>query len=390
VSRINHPNNIVDLSQVIGKGRLFRHHEMDQVQAYIPTSCRSNHASSLVELDNGDLLCAWFAGSNEGTSDIKIYVSQLKHGHSVWSEPVRLSEDFTRSEQNPVLFQAPNGQLWAIYTAQQTRGCSLEEWKRRLATGGAKGPFILQDTSEIRYRISNDRGATWSPIRTLFGKPGSFCRHSIVVLSNGDWLFSMWYSSLADGTHYGGDYTVMQISRDQGTTWKEYPVPESRGRVHASVIELENGKLVAFFRSRSADRIYISRSEDYGRTWTAPQRTVLPNNNASIRAIKLQSGTIALIFNPVSVNEDPSLTVWPYDRCPVTIALSEDGGVNWPYMRHIETGESFCGERNRGANKRYEYPYIIQAKDGLLHVTYSHASRKCIKYSRISEDWIRG
>lgn len=383
-------SDIVNLTDLIETGRLFRHHELDQVEAYLPTGCRSNHASSLVELDNGDLLCAWFAGSDEGTSDIKIYVSRLSKGASSWSEPVRLSEDYTRSEQNPVLFQAPDGVLWLLYTAQETRGCSLQEWKRLLAEGKTKGSFGMQETSEIRCRQSTDHGLTWGPIQTVFSKPGAFCRQSIVVLSNGDWLFSMWYSTISDGTHYGGDVTVMQISRDQGQTWEEYPVPNSRGRVHASVIELEPGKLIAFFRSRSADRIYTSRSADYGRTWTSPERTDLPNNNSSIRAIQLQSGNIALIHNPVQANDDPSLTVWPYERCPVTIALSEDNGISWPYIRHIATGENFCGERNRSSNRRYEYPYIIQGRDGLLHVTYSHASRKCIKYVCVTEDWIKG
>jgi hypothetical protein len=149
------------------------------------------------------------------------------------------------------------------------------------------------------------------------------------------------------------DYTKQEtsiiryrFSEDQGETW--------------GPVQVFSSKPGSFCRSRSADRIYVSRSSDFGRTWTEPERTVLPNNNASIRAIKLRSGRIAMVFNPVSANDDPNLTVWPKKRYPVTIALSKDEGKTWPYMRKIETGDNFCGEKNQHLNRRYEYPWIHQ------------------------------
>lgn len=120
-------------------------------------------------------------------------------------------------------------------------------------------------------------------------------------------------------------------------------VPESRGRVHGNIIELEPGKLVCLLRSRAADHIYRSESNDNGETWSVPVPTPLRNNNASISAIKLQSGALAIIYNDVSFNEDGSLTVWPDQRCPVAMAISEDGGKTWPWRRIVEHGEGFIG-----------------------------------------------
>jgi predicted neuraminidase len=183
---------------------------------------------------------------------------------------------------------------------------------------------------------------------------------------------------------------VMRISRDQGETWEEYEVPRSRGRVHASVIELEPGGLIAFFRSRAADNIYVSRSTDYGRTWTAPQRTALPNNNASIQATKLASGSLAIIYNHCSShNTDPDKTVWPPVRYPVTIALSEDEGDTWPIMRDIDASDGFRGARNLALNRRCEYPTVLQTRDGAIHMAYSYRDRQCIKYVRVTEGWIK-
>ena len=104
-------------------------------------------------------------------------------------------------------------------------------------------------------------------------------------------------------------------------------IPESRGRVHGNVIELEPGKLVCLLRSRAADHIYRSESNDNGENMErAGTHPAAQQQTPVISAIKLQSGALAIIYNDVSFNEDGSRTVWPDQRCPVAMALSEDGG----------------------------------------------------------------
>ena len=151
--------------------------------------------------------------------------------------------------------------------------------------------------------------------------------------------------------------------------------PRKRGRVHGNVIELEPGKLVCLLRSRAADHIYRSESNDNGETWSVPVPTPLRNNNASISAIKLQSGALAIIYNDVSFNEDGSRTVWPDQRCPVAMAISEDGGKTWPWRRIAEHGEGFIGPWNDVNNRRYEYPVMMQSKDGKIHAAYAWGRR---------------
>jgi predicted neuraminidase len=277
-----------------------------------------------------------------------------------------------------------------FFTAQETRGGARSDWEARRSRGEVRGGFCAQWTAEVRRRVSTDNGHTWGSVGTAFAEPGSFCRQPILVMSNGEWLFPLYYSLLDEEEAHGSDYSVMKISSDEGRTWREYPVPGSRGRVHATVVELAPGRLIAFLRSRAADRIYLSRSDDYGRTWTEPAPTVLPNNNASIRAVRLQSGALALAFNQFSAqNEDPHRTIWPRRRWPLSLALSEDSGATWPAMRHLDTGDDFCGERNEQFNRRLSYPCLIQTRDGALHAAYSYRDRQCIKYVRITEGWIR-
>ena len=60
---------IIDLNQIVRDGQLFAEHGYEpHIKAYIPTQWVSNHASNLIELKNGDLLCCWFAGLSEGSA----------------------------------------------------------------------------------------------------------------------------------------------------------------------------------------------------------------------------------------------------------------------------------------------------------------------------------
>ncbi len=384
---------ILSLNEAVKDGKLFLDHGFDpHIKAYLPTKYRDNHASNLIELKNGDILCTWFAGLSEGSTDIKIALSRLNKDSDRWTEPELITDDYNCSEQNPSIFQAQDGRLWLLHPAQLARGkMTVEEWQKKLASGEVKGAFTMQETAEVRLRYSEDNGYTWSESISLFTKPGAFCRHPIKVLSNGDWIFPMWYSQPSEDpdAQYGTDYSAVQISTDQGQTWTEYDVPGSVRRVHMNVVETRPGHIVAFFRSRSADRIYRSFSEDYGRTWTEPTATCLPNNNSSIQAIRLQSGAIALIFNYSKHGDDPDTVIWGTPRCPIVVALTYDEGETFPYMRVLEPGDGFFGA-DLSKNHAYHYPSIMQSRDGLLHISYTHYGRKCIMYHRIDEDWIKG
>ena len=131
-----------------------------------------------------------------------------------------------------------------------------------------------------------------------------FVRHPPAVLDNGDWVLPIFYCHVRPGEKWVGnhDTSAVRITSDGGKTWQEYEVPESTGCVHMDVSQLDDGSLLALFRSRWADYIYSSRSTDRGRTWSKPEPTQLPNNNSSIQYTKLANGHLALVFNDVNAS----------------------------------------------------------------------------------------
>ncbi len=356
-------------------GVVYENPHMGTVEAMLPPGPYATaHAPALLELPDGTMLCCWFAGTYEGSADVSIICSRLPKGAGRWSEPIMISGDPHRSEQNPSLFLAPNGEVWAMYTAQLDR---------------MEGKDNMQYTSQVRRQRSTDGGLTWSEYETVFPELGTFCRQPIQILSNGRWIFGNWICT-DSASGLAGDPSAFRISDDGGETWRRVDMPNSHGRVHPNVVELENGHLLAFMRSRNADFIYKSESFDYGDTWSDPVPTVLPNNNSSISALKLKSGRIAIAYNPTSAPQTGEVAAWPGLRCPVAVALSEDGGKTFPLIRNMELGEGFIGDENAANNKQYEYPYLMQAADGMLHLAYAFETRRGCKWMTFSEEDVMG
>ena len=138
------------------------------------------------------------------------------------------------------------------------------------------------------------------------GTSGVFVRQPPEVLDNGDIVLPIFYCHSRPGEKWVGshDTSAVRISSDGGETWQEYEVPDSTGCVHMNVAQLRDGTLLALYRSRWADSIYISRSSDRGRTWSAPEPSGLPNNNSSIQFARLANGHLALVFNDINGEGD--------------------------------------------------------------------------------------
>jgi predicted neuraminidase len=372
--------------------------------ALLPAPRVQNHAANLAVLPDGTLGCVWFAGTQEGVPDIGVWFSRLDDG--VWTPPVALSADPARSEQNPILYVHDSRHVWLLWTSQHAGN---------------------QDTARVLRRISSDGGHSWGEQHVLVpetAEGGVFVRQPLVRLPGGRLLLPIFHCVRVPGRRWVGDrdYSGVLISDDDGATWREVVVPGSTGAVHMNIGRRSDGTLVALYRSRWADYIYRSVSTDDGQTWSAPQPTELPNNNSSIQFVVLADDRLALVYNessaadatarrtslydeidddglaadgPAPVTQasaptdgDTRTAFWGAPRAPMTLALSDDGGLTWPVRRDLETGDGYCLSNNSrdGLNREYSYPSIAATGD-TLHVAFTRF-RQAIEYVEVGPAWI--
>jgi predicted neuraminidase len=148
----------------------------------------ASHASTVVELKNGDLMSAWFGGTAEGKPDVAIWGSTRTRAG--WSAPVELAREPEVPCWNPVLFHTRDGKLWLYYKF----GPSPQTW------AGAR-------------KWSTDEGKTWSPAEHLPAGLLGPIRAKPLVLQDG---------TIVSGTSieaYRSWAVWIERSTDGGKTW---------------------------------------------------------------------------------------------------------------------------------------------------------------------------
>ncbi|AUH65039.1 sialidase family protein [Paracoccus zhejiangensis] len=363
-------------------------------EAFLPSPAVQNHASFLVELPDGAVICTWFGGSLEGKSDISIRAAILLPGATQWGPVSTLSDDPDHSEQNPVIFPAPDGQLWLFHTSQPSG--NQDECRVRMARLTREGD-----------RLRAEAGAYIDLPR------GCFIRAQLQVQSNGSWLLPLFRCVQRPGQKWTGSHDVaaVAISPDQGKSWSYQEVPGSVGSVHMCPVDT-GARLSAFYRRRQADFVCRSDSLDGGRSWSAPVATDVPNNNSSLAATRLASGQVALICNPINAEMSPDrraslydelgeedgrpdadpqggcTPIWGVPRAPAALCLSTDGGASFPERYLIEDGDGACLSNNSldGKNHELSYPWLLETTDGALHLSYTF-HRRAIKHVRLAPGW---
>lgn len=300
------------------------------------------HASTLVELPDGELFAAWFAGSEEGASDTAELGARLAPGATQWSKPTVLVDTPGKSDGNSVLHLDRQGHVWIFYVTKERD--REPQWAQ----------------CRVKCRVSTDGGRTFSPEHILREELGWMVRNKPLYLANGDLLLPL-YDERNWSSH-------MYISSDGGATWTpSASIAGQGGNIQPTVVQLADGSLLALMRTGSPHhRLWKATSHDNGRTWTPPVETDLPNPNSACDMVRLANGYLVLVFNDS-----------PHSRSPLTVALSTDEGRTWSHKRNLETG---AGE--------FSYPAVIQTHDGLIHVTYAYR-RISIKHAAFNEAWIR-
>ncbi len=296
------------------------------------------HASTVVQAPNGDLLCAWFGGTEESDPDVAIWRARFSQG--AWSKPERAAKVNETAHWNPVLFRDQEGVVYLFFKV----GPDTDYW-------------------QTYWMRSEDSGATWSaPVELVAGDRGGRgpVKNKPVILSDGAWLAPA-------SIEYEGWQPFADRSADRGVTWersasfvidKTEKLLRGPGAIQPTFWESPPGKVHALLRS-GWGRIWRADSEDHGKTWSPVRATELPNNNSGLDVLLLEDGRLLLVYNPVGMNWGP--------RTPLTLAVSTNNGDAFENVAHLEDDPDLDTE--------YSYPAIVRTDKGVA-ISYTWNRRR--------------
>jgi hypothetical protein len=321
---------------------------------------------------SGRLLMYWHAYDYDECSSNGVSLYSVSDDRGLtWSDPQVYLADFPGGVPMVPKILGLRNRDTALMLYAQTRHTIQVDRQRRVRTAASD---YFQSRTRLFIRRSDDGGEHFGPSEELphalvsggrelpgIGFYGSV--DQVLELDSGRIVTACCFMDPAradaDKGGAGQHYTVAcLLSEDQGRTWTrggEITVDTPRGVMEAQIVEIEPERLFCLFRTKGG-YLYQTRSQDGGQTWNASQRSPLPAPESRARMIKLQSGSLLVVWNNVS-----STTQEP--RHPLAATISTDGGKTWSEPRIIadETGPNQLNNHS-----------LIQIEDGRILLGISH------------------
>ena len=339
---------------------------------------RHNHQPALTWCDNGDLIAIWFSCDVEAGREMVVLSSRLRNGCGEWSAPSLFYKVPDRNMTGSSLLHLPDGRLMHI-NGVSTSG----DWK-----------YL-----SMSIRFSEDNGKSWSDSK--FAVPEHAPRHQVIagpIITRSGKIIQC-----CDAGPGGNDGTAVHISSDGGITWNDpwdgSPAPQFKAGdsgstiagIHAGVVELEDGSLLALGRGNSLigedgkKKMPMSISSDLGKTWAYTATDFTPiDGGQRLVLMRLAEGPLMLVSftdHPMRTPvEDRGMDFNGTKGYGMFVALSYDEGKNWPVRKLMTDGVERMldgGAWTRGfvmdANHAEPRGYLAgtQTPDGTIHIISS-------------------
>ncbi|HSP13422.1 MAG TPA: sialidase family protein [Thermoanaerobaculia bacterium] len=322
-----------------------------------PTRTHFVHGASIAELPDGDLLAAWYGGSDEVRADVNIYCSRQDHRTGGWSVPRILetrqgSEDAMRirvkSIGNPVLFADGRG-VALFYVA--------------VLYGGWSGGTICMKTSADGERWALPKRIVTSPFLNV----GMLVRSKPWRYDDGSIVLPVYHELLRKWS------ALVRIDA-RGRVVDERRVSDGRPLVQPWLIPTGEQSAVTLLRwsSRMPGSVTVTRSGDGGRRWTDVFGTRLVQRDSAVAGIRLADGSLLAAYNN---------SAW--DRRDLSLARSADDGLHWSKPSPVERDTT----PDNMVRREYSYPYFLQTRDGRYHLVYTW-QRKLIRHVVFNDAWV--
>ncbi|MBM3757896.1 MAG: exo-alpha-sialidase [Acidobacteria bacterium] len=208
------------------------------------------HPTTVLLEDRRTMICVYPKGHGKGPIQMK----RSRDGGRTWSERLPTPENWATSQETPTIH-------------------------RVVDKHGVKRLILFSGLHPIRLSVSNDDGATWSPLTPIGNFGGIVAMSSVVRLRNGDYL-AVFHD---DGRFFDTKPTGVRAfvvyktnSRDGGLTWNAPSIVARHSEAHLcepGVVRSPDGKQLAMLLRENSRKFnsFVTFSNDEGATWTAPR-----------------------------------------------------------------------------------------------------------------------
>ena len=344
---------------------------------------KHNHQPSITWCENGDLLAVWFSASAENGRGMVVLSSRLRKGASQWEPASLFYKVPDRNMTGSSLFNDGKGKLYHFNGVE-----AAGDWQNLMMV----------------MRTSTDNGFSWSKSKII--APEHTKRHQVV--SGTSVTPEGWMIQVCDAGPESHDGAAVHISKDGGETWtdpwdgapmpnfKEGGVGTTIAGIHAGVVTLKNGNLLALGRGNSLEgkngmkMMPMSISKDMGKTWEY-HASPFPAIDGGQRLVlmRLHEGPLLLVSftdHPLRTRKS-DLGMEFTDAQGNTFrghgmyaALSYDEGNTWPVKRLITDGKerhlnggAWTGYFTMDATHAEPRGYLAgtQTSDNVIHILSS-------------------
>lgn len=360
MNRVNEQTDILATklySKMLGNDKF--HNEVIYTDGY-----HHLHPADLIPLQDGEILLTCREATEHFANDGDVILLRSKDDGKTWGDKQVIAGIKHLDEREGCGVQLRDGTIVVgvfynnNYTPDGTynwdsKGQSASEYEHSL-------PKLKLGTYILR---SKDNGHTWSKPDFIDIKRMPFSAMEgptdvPIQISDGSILMGV----IGYGLH--GDpkniAAVMLRSTDEGQTWQYYstiasdPGGKLGGFLEPGIVRTKSGRIVAGLRNSSPEgAIYITYSDDDGKTWVTPMKTEMIGHPVDI--IQLSDGRLM-----ASYGIRPGRHTQPGG---IRACFSSDNGKTWDINTEVQLRSDFL-------NWDIGYPHSMELPDGKVLTAY--------------------
>lgn len=322
---------------------------------------RHLHPADIIKLKNGDILLFTREATEHFANDGDIVMIRSKDNGKTWGDRQVVS---------------------AIKDLDEREGCGIQLKDGTIVVGifyndlyvpdggyNWNGEVKLKELDRARlgahFITSRDNGKTWQQgnFIDMKGKPFTGVEgptDAPVEMPDGSLVMAViGYGINGDSKNIG---SVLLRSTDKAKTWNYVstiagdPGGVKKGFFEPGLVRTKTGRLIAALRNHADENpIYISYSDDEGKTWTPPAKTAMIGHPVDL--IQLKNGRILATYGireGVGRHGEPG---------GIRACFSDDNGVTWNLENEVILRSDFI-------NWDIGYPESLEMADGRILTVY--------------------